>query len=896
MSSPVVSPIQDIARRKEMVSDIRRRARLMFEAGTPGLQIATAICVATDELVLTFVREILAEMPPEDVARIESAGAILAVGGTGRGELAPYSDVDLLFLYDRSESKEFTEFVSRLTRNCWDSGMQLGHAVRSITDCVTLGRQDPQVATSLVEVRHLWGNEALCRKLEHAFARRVIGGRKRQFIEACLEARCEGWSDHKPPSQELEPDVKNSSGGLRDLHLLRWIAFARYGVKDIDSLRLKGVLSKKDAGELKEAWEYLTRLRIDLHLHAGREQDRLTRDEQLRISKQRGFVDTPGQRGVEQFMQQFFRISSELAEIVRRFAAMERPRSLVQRATNLIAGHHAEGILYIGAEEIDVARRHLPKVCHSLETMISLYRTSALYDKPLAPRVTETIKSCVTKVPSTLTPEAARKFVEIFRCTKALGPVVRSMFSTGLLDVVIPDVTHIRNLLQFNQYHYFTVDEHTLRAIETVTTFERDEGPIGAAYNAIRNKEVLHLAVLLHDIGKGFQEDHCIVGEKIAWRIGARLNLADHQTEELALLVRKHLEMADTAFKRDLTDPSTVIRFSHGVGSPETLRKLFCLTAADITAVGPGTWTGWKAGLVADLFDRSLVILTGKRYSYLEQERIRDVKLNVAAILFPEEPPQTALPKVDRGLQGCSANYLTTTPPNRIAEDFRIMERLTDEDVEVRTAWAPETGTTEYRIISKNPVATRGCFHRLCGVLAAKRLEILSADINTTSDGVIIDSYHVVDPDFAGEPPESRYEEVAAALKSVLFGDVTVKSLFQRSTRFGANRFPRPVSGLPDRVTIDNDSSDSRTIIDVFAHDRPGLLYTLARTLFELNLSVDLAKIATYFDQVADVFFVQELDGRKVAGEQRLAQIKETIERALQEFEETYQQQFAKSS
>ncbi|MCA8998113.1 MAG: [protein-PII] uridylyltransferase [Planctomycetaceae bacterium] len=892
MSYAPASALEELSRRKAMFASVRDRGRALFDSGTPGVQVATAICSATEDVVLAFANELLEDMPKDQRERVKRGGAIVAVGGTGRGELAPYSDVDLLCLHERSGFRDFEAFVSPFAQNCWDAGMTLGNALRDIPECIALGKQDPQVATSLVEARFLWGNERLFQRLESAFYRKVVACRKRKFIESCLEARSQGWSDNQPLAQELEPDIKNSAGGLRDLHLLRWIGFARYQVRDIDGLRMIDKLSREDSGELKEALEFLTRLRIDLHFHAKAEQDRLTRDEQLRITKERGFVDTAEQRDVEQFMQQYFHHSSQIAEIVRRFAALERPRSYLSMAQDLITGHHCEGNLYVGTEQIDVAKRHLPKVCQSLDTMISLFRTSALYEKPLSPRVMETIKSCTGDVPRDLDAVSAKKFMEIFHCTRSLGPVVRSMFRTGLLDVVIPNVTHIRNLLQFNQYHYFTVDEHTLRAIETITGFERDDGPIGTAYNSIRNKEVLHLAVLLHDIGKGFKEDHCIVGEGIAHEVGARLHLPQHQTDELALLVRKHLVMADVAFKRDLSDPKTIIDFSHEIGSPETLKKLYCLTVADITAVGPGTWTNWKAGLLTELYDKSLVILSGKRYGFLEQERIREIKEKVAAILYPDRPVAEVFLSVDKALQGCSANYLTTTSPAQIAADLRVVEGLDTVEIAVSATWWDDTGTTEYRVITRNPDAANGCFHKLCGVLAAKRLEILSADINTTTDGVIIDSYQVLDPDFAGEPPETRFEEVEAALKSVLAGDMTVKTLLQRGKKFGGNRFPKLVSGLPDRVGVDNESSETRTIVDIFAHDRPGLLYTLARTLFELDLSVDMAKIATHFDQVADVFYVQEQSGEKVQGEERIRQVKETLLQALKDFEDDYRQQF----
>jgi [protein-PII] uridylyltransferase len=308
--------------------------------------------------------------------------------------------------------------------------------------------------------------------------------------------------------------------------------------------------------------------------------------------------------------------------------------------------------------------------------------------------------------------------------------------------------------------------------------------------------------------------------------------------------------------------------------------------------VGPGTWTNWKAGLLAELFDRCLVMLSGKRYSFHEAERIRDVKAQVVAELS-QRPHQGEIQKwVDTQLKGFSAYYLTTTPPQRIAEDLETIRKLSPTAIEVLPSWSAETGTTEYRIITRNPLASSGCFHKMCGVLAAMRMEILSADINTTADDVVVDSYQVFDPDYKDKPPELRFEEVAEAFRNVLQSKVSIESLFSRNRRFGSERVDRAVSDLPTRVKIDNESSDTRTIIDVFAHDRLGLLYVVARTLHELDLSTDLAKIATHFDQVVDVFYVQERDGSKVQSAERLRMIKERLEQALKEFSELGHRKF----
>ena len=885
MTNPISALQQNIARRKALVAEIREHARKLFVAGMPGIQIATSIGSRTDQLILSLVDETLEPELPRRIESVTREGAVIAVGGTGRRELAPFSDIDLLFLHQPRDCDQFQQFVSRFVQTCWDSGLQLGHSTRDISECVTFGRQDPQIATAMIESRLLWGNEKLFESFLGKFRRSVVTSRRRNFIEDCLEARMPNWDENAPPSQELEPDIKNSAGGLRDLHLIRWIGFAQYGVQEIDSLRLKGALSKADAKRLKEAWEFLTRLRIDLHLHAGKEQDRLTKDEQLRIARARGFEETAEQRPVEQFMREYFHHSSQLATITQRFVARERPRSLAKGVGSILIRHRADQMFLIDGEYIDVATRDLPRVCKSLESILRLYKSAALNNVRLAPHIVEAIKDVAGSLGDEVTPECARLFRDLLRSPQTVGRSLRSLFQTGILDVVIPAVTHIRNLLQFNQYHHFTVDEHTLRAVEKVATFEQDSGPIGTAYRAIKHKDLLHLAVLLHDIGKGFRRDHCEVGAEIAEQIGPRLMYGESEIEKLSLLVLKHLEMADVAFRRDITDAKMIIEFSREIGSPDTLRMLYVLTAADVSAVGPDTWTTWKANLLSELFDRCLVILSGMRYSFHEEQRLKDVKEHVAARL--EQPVNT----IDNRLRGFSAYYLTCTATDQIAADLRAIEHLNDHEIAVVGTWDADTGTIDYRVITKNSQVATECFHKMAGVLSAMRLEVISGDINTTDQGVVIDRFGVVDRDYVDEPPPERITMIGNTLRSVLIDEQTVEGLFQKHVRYG-DEAPVPQRGnLPARVEIDNDSSESRTIIDVFAYDRPGLLYKVARKLNELNLSIDLAKISTHFDQVIDVFYVLEKDGTKINSSERLACVEAELERALEEFRTLDQQE-----
>lgn len=877
---------QLIARRKERVQALRQRIRGLFTSGATGLQLATSLCEGAEKVFLELVEELLAGRPEALQTQIRESGAIVAVGGTGRGEVCPYSDLDILFL-DSGTGPDFRTLVSDITQACWDCGLKLSHSVRTVEDALAFAAQDVPFCTSLVEARHIWGAEPLSDRLIKRFRSRLVERRRRAFIQDCVDGRRSEWEKSGGGVQELQPNVKTSLGGLRDIHLIRWVGQAAVGARDLDQLRLKGALSKEESQALRDAWEFLTKIRFDLHLEMGRAQDVLTRDDQLRLSGDDGSYESAHMRRVEQFMQQYFRHTTKVASIARRFVRRNLPPTFLSQTRQVLLGHRAEGVLRVSDQGVDCRTRDLPKVVESLASIMRAYRLAAMHATDISAQIEEAIKSRIPSLTgAAISTEAASLFREVLRYPRKLGTLLRSMFETEVLDALIPDVTHVRCLLQFNQYHSYTVDEHTLRAVEVMTGFETDQGPLGTAYRSIRNKEVVHLAILLHDVGKGFEEDHCVVGRDIAERIGERLHFSREATEQVMFLVLKHLDMAHIALRRDITDMNLMIDFARQVGTHENLTMLYVLTAADITAVGPGVWNEWKAELLDEVYDRCSVILTGCHEEFHQSERLRKVRDEVVRILAPATPGEAAqVPGwIQEQLSQCTPYYLTSTSAEQVASDLKVLHSLDDKAIEVTGTYDAQTGTVDYRVFTRNPIATTGCFHKMAGVLTAKRMEILAANINTTAHGVVVDGFRVKDGDYEGEVPTHRIREVAMSLRDVLLGHTTVEDLFRKHRRFGERRRP-PVSNLPTAVRLDRDSTDEKLIIDVFAHDAPGLLYTITKTIYDLDLSIDLAKISTHFDQVLDVFYVRESDGRPVAGEDRRKTILEAMSAQLKDFE-----------
>ena len=878
------------------VAEIRERGRKHFQQGASGLQTATTLSDGFRVFVVKQWQEALAAcVSPEIAQHLERHSAIVAVGGTGRGELAPFSDIDLMFLHEPSVRNEFKQVTNRCLHSFFDSQIDLGYSVRTPKDAILMAIEDSTVATSLLEMQPLWGSNELVASLKQKFERKLVRSRPQAFFESAIANRQEELDKQGGAEHQLEPDVKCSTGGLRELHLLRWMSFAIYGVLDIDSLRLNGGLVGEDARKLISALEFLTKVRVDLHFAAGKPQDRLSRDEQVRIASERGIVPLPARLPVEQFMQTYFEHTTAISSIVSRFIARHRRRSFRVGLIDWLLTRRQDGHFYISPTRLDVPNRSLESVCSDLRQVLRLFLTAARQRVAVAPRVLEQIRLSVPNFRGLVDAECSRLFMAILEPSGGLAQTLRAMYETGVLEVVLPEFTRVRCLQQFNAYHSYTVDEHTLRAMSIVESFEQQPGPVRAAYREIKFKPLLHLALLRHDVGKGGIEDHSELGRDLAEKIAVRWGLPQAQRDLLMFLIHKHLVMADVAFRHDIADPGELARFSHMVGSPEALTMLYVLTVADISAVGPGVWNDWKSNLLTDLYDRSMLILSGKQAKFLEEERLGKVLEHVKKTLITDSTTDELRQQLELWLElhlkQFPSHYLLGTPRGRIASDLKIIRRLQPGEIVVEAAHDTETDTVEYRIVL-DPQNSAGCFHRIAGTLTSQRLQILSAEICTTRSGIVVDVFNVRDTDFKGTIPQQRMDEIGQAVCRVLRKEFKVDEMFQRSPRFSWKNAKAPISDLPNRVTIDNDSSDRCNIVCVFAHDRPGLLYTVSRAIYRLDLSIELAKIATHLDQVLDAFYVTDRAGKKVTDDSRLATIQHELSQTLADFDATGHQRF----
>ena len=868
---------------RQSVADIRMRVEKRFYSGITGIQTVSYFSELTDRFLQGILERFTQELGHKTGQALRQTCAIIAVGGYGRGELSPYSDIDLLFLKKHSVNLEFDELTAKIVQRTWDSGFKLGHSLHSLSEVIFSAKKDLHLATSLIQTRLLWGSESLHHQLSHRFSRSVIFSRSRQFIEECVMTRKAEWIEKGSVIHPLEPDVKESYGCLRDMHLLSWVGYAMHGQTQFDTLMMMGVLSKEDAHKLRDTYHMLTHLRVDLHLHGGKAQDILTKDDQQRITKEYGASTSSPLKPVEQFMQVYFQETQDVAHIVEQFVEQYRQPPLYKRIFSFLVSRRVEKYYMVSPHTIDVVSNFEETVYNSLELILKLFELAVKYKVLPTRKTLKRIKQHLVTNCDAITPQAARSFMAILHTHHQIGDLIWMLYESEVLFRMIPEFEHIRGLIQFNHYHHYAVDEHTLRAIEAAEEFSEADNAIGNAYLTMKDREYLHLAILLHDIGKGRKEDHSIVGAKIAEDVGARLFLPQEKTDQLSTLVLKHLNMTDQALRRDINDPKVVIEFSKEIGDSDTLTKLFVLSAVDLTAVGPNVFTEWKGEFLTGLYQQCIEHLKGVPIIIHVDAQRAHLREQVKTSPIWEQLSEKQHHDFYSFLQTATDQYLFATPIHLMMDDFLVVSRMDGEEIYVDSRLHDNTNSIEYRVVMKEK-RSRRVFQNITGTLTAFRMEIINADINVFPNGMVFNRFYVMDRDFTGASFKDRTTKISEEIKGSLQKPLSVEKLFKRNRRYTSKPQLEPISGLPLRVVIDNTSSELFTIIEVFAHDRPGLLYTVAKTLEQIEVSVSLAKIATHFDQSFDVFYVVDRNNLKIVDPLILKSVREGLEKRLLEF------------
>ncbi len=851
---------------RDLLKQGRSQVYHQHRGGTPSIAVSHALADLFDQIVLQLFHQALES--EQDATQL----ALVPHGGYGRRDVAPFSDADLMLLCANPADRRVERQVERLMRDLCDSGLVLGHSLRTPAEACRLAGEDVTIFTSLAEARWLAGNRELYRQFQQSFGR-LTRRRSRKLVEAIEAARREERFRYGGTVFLLTPNLKRSYGGLRDIQMVRWVGFARYGKRNWTDLEKLGGLEAEDRKNLELAHQFLLGVRHELHFETGQARDVLERAEQLRLAELYGYPEDQVLLPVEQFMREYFRHTANVRDAASHFLSRCRTQKWWFQAVEMLRRRQVAPGIWMGPRTVGATRDQLTNVGTDPGRVLQLMELTSRFDRRIDPRTWQTIRQSMLRPQEVLlTGEVQRRFLGLLAQPRRLGDSLRRLHELGVLEKIIPAMGHARCLVQFNEYHKYTVDEHCLRAVAAATEFLDQRSPLGEVYRNLANRRTLHLALLLHDLGKGFVEDHSEVGARLASDVGERLSLPSEERETLRFLVQQHLLLSHVAQRRDIHDPAVILEVARQVGSPEGLQMLYVLSCADLAAVGPEVLTPWKQELLTQLYYNTLGALTGDvLVGPGEQGETR------RRPLYRQPPSDPSDPWWQRQIAALPPSLLGETRAPRVLEELATLRSLGRQDAMASGRYDPETRTVQYTIGAYEDL-TPGIFHRLTGVLTSQRMEILSAEIHTLADGLVLDHFYVHDPDHTGSPPESRFRAVSRQLVDSLKHPSEEPQKFPRLW----GRSPRvDVPNPPPKVRFDNNTSERFTILDVFATDRLGLLYAITRLLYAAGMSVHRAKIGTHLDQVVDVFYMTDGAGNKVRDPQCLESLQEELLRCL---------------
>ena len=851
------------------------KLREIHESGASGLSICSQLTELLDSVLLQICQTAIDEISPDLGSRV----SITLLGGCGRGDIAPFSDVDLMLLYQGSLTDDIVELSRRLNQDIADSGLQLGFSCRTPREACTMSLTDAYIFSSLTEARLLGGNLDLFENFQGRF-RRITNKKNTSLIKAIIAARAKERHEYGETVYLLRPNVKRSRGALRDIHLIRWLGFVRFGTTDIKELLARGAISTADSNQLLASREFLLRVRNEMHFHANRANDGLERGEQVRVADWLGYAGSDALLSVEKFMRDYFRYTSRVSYVCKHF--VDKSVQHKQRGTSVFGSMITKQVdehFRMGPTFIGVSEHAIDEVKTQLDQVLRLMQLSCLHEKAIEHSTWIAIRHEMLKRRSSIqfTQECARRFMALLSNTKGLGGALRRLHEMTVLRKIIPEFDHARGLLQFNEYHKYTVDEHSLRALEHVISFEQDQTIVGETYRNIRSKKLLHLALLLHDLGKGFPEDHSEVGRRIADATGKRFGLQEDDVETIKFLVHNHLVMSHLAFHRDIFDESLVAEFAANVGSLQMLSMLFVLTLADIKGVGPGVLTPWKLDLLTNLFKSAKRVLAGDYDGRLEP-RLKEIYDRVSELGSDEEERAWLLHKA-----ACMPNnYCLGRSVTEIAERLLELKKVEDGIL----CWVnpiPETKLIEIAV-AKSSSRRTGVFHKVAGTVSGMGLQIHGADIKPIGDDMVWYWIQFEDLMFKGVPPASRLEEIKERILDKVFSESSWETLRFPTVWKNEDKVASEAEQPEIQVKIDNDTVTNATVVDVFSSDKTGLLYKIARKIHQLQLDVTYARTISYGIQVIGVYYVTDDDGNKIRDRDRLLQIQAELQQTLVNF------------
>src|SRR5919106_1182143 len=752
--------------------------KVMHAGGVSGQEAVQAHARFVDDVLHTLATLIVADSTADGLA--PAPYVVVALGGYGRGELHPSSDIDLMVIHDG----ELAPFVQRLTQELlyamWDLGMQVGHSLRSLDDCVAMARTDFPSRTSMQETRFVAGDRRLFATFRRVLRTNVYRHDFEQFLATTLAERDQRYRKYGASPYIGEPNVKESAGGLRDVHTAMWLGDAKFGARTLRELADKGLITPREQALTDAALTFLFRVRNGLHLISGHKNDVLTRDLQPRIAKDLGYEDDGGRLGVERFMHDYYlharvihRISRRLIarcqESLSRRGSAERRERQQALADGLV---FFDGKLHLADRNPGLLRRGSTRL---MKVFWHLHRLGCELSLDLERAVEDSLD--LVDDGFRRSPAVRDLFLDICRNWGRVALTLSEMHELGLLGAYLPEFGALTCLVQYDVYHRFSADQHSLLAVEHLEAVapgqsSESEG-VAQVFNEVEKPELLMLGMLLHDIGKAKGHGHVRKGIPLIQELTTRIGLSPDDASVVEFLVAHHLTMSHVAQRRDIDDPKTVVDFAAIVGDPQRLRMLYLLTYADMRAVGPGVLTPWQARILHELYRRTLLRLTGGRVE-------KPNRTKVAERLHGLLQDEIGRPAVKAHLAMMSERYVTSTSLQRMAEHVRMVPRLEAVPVVTELFHHPDLGFSDLVVVTRD---LPGLFALIAGTLAAHRLNIISAQTATRADGIAIDTFQVNDP--AGEALTSaaRWNRVLDALRAVLAREQTVEALLERRQR-----------------------------------------------------------------------------------------------------------------
>ncbi len=860
---------------KNYLATCQEGIRHVHEGGGTGLQVASLRTIVIDRLIKALFdlagREYCLKYQKSD-----QKCTIVALGGYGRRELSPASDIDIMFLYPWKIGAYIETVIERVLYILWDTGLDIGYSTRNIDDCVKMS-DDLVAKTSLVDSRFICGDEETYNSYGKTLYDKIFSKNVHSFIE---EKVIEGEERRKKFGGSvyiLEPNIKEGDGGLRDYHTALWAAKIRFRVDDFKALNIKGLINDREYDEVISTYDFMVRVRNDLHFLAGRKFEQLTFDFQEKIALNMGYQNKEESLAVEQLMKEYYltaNLIKELSEIIIERCFYGRSKKV---AFGFISKRKLSHGFMIFRGELTITDKDLFK--KDPLSIMRLFEFSQLHGVPINPFARECLRGNLDLIDNNFrnSPEAGVIFRNILKGEWDVAGCLTLMHKLEVLDRYLPRFGDVKCQVQHDVYHIYTVDIHSLFAVKELRMLStgdyQERYPLTSALmREIEKPEVLYMAALWHDVGKGRGGKHEELGANIAKKEGKRIGFSKKEVEDICFLVLKHLRLSHTAQRRDLNDPELILDFAKEVGDLERLKMLYLLTFADIRAIGPDVWTNWKGALFWELYTKAAEVFETETFEIEDtKERIRQIKKDVRKLVSGEYPLQD----VNAFLKSMHARYFLSNTPTIIAEHLSVAMRFAEplcldtKDVERRRS-------TRLIVITLD---SPGLFSNITGVLSANNLNIMSAQVFTRTGGEVLDVFQVTDASGGMVKDRRKWEKVETDLRDVIQGVRKVDSFMKKEgpSILTSKYTPK----VKTRVFVNNDISQSNTVIEVFAEDRIGLLHVIAKALTDLGLYIDISKISTMGEQATDVFYVKDIFGQKIYHREKLDEIRDKLLEAV---------------